>query len=69
MNGVISPQHEGPLVYFDFATYYGGSFTATVQLIRELIRLTDVEVIDVYGTCEPYITDEIHGVILICLCQ
>lgn len=56
MKQPISSTH-GPLVYFEFATYYGGSFTSVVNLIRQLRHLTDIKVIDVYGTCVPYIED------------
>jgi glycosyltransferase involved in cell wall biosynthesis len=48
---------QGPLVYFEFATYYGGSFKSTVNLIRNLRHFTDIRVIDVYGTCVPYLRD------------
>ena len=51
----LSP--DGPLVYCEFAAYYGGSFTSVVNLIRHLRHLTDIKVIDVYGTCVPYIED------------
>ncbi len=55
MNDIISVEHAGPLAFFDFGINYAGGFQSTVQLVRELRRLTDVEVIDVYGTCDRYI--------------
>jgi glycosyltransferase involved in cell wall biosynthesis len=56
MKPPINSTH-GPLVYCEFATYYGGHLTGTVNLIRELKDLTDIKVIDIYGTCVPYIED------------
>jgi glycosyltransferase involved in cell wall biosynthesis len=47
----------GPLVYFEFVTYYGGNVTGTVNLIRVLKDTTAVRVIDVYGTCGAYLRD------------
>src|SRR5690242_6946318 len=47
----------GPLIYFASASYYGGSFKSTVQLIRGLKKITDVKLIDVYGACHEYIQD------------
>jgi glycosyltransferase involved in cell wall biosynthesis len=52
----FSPQ-ASPLAFFDFAYHYGGSFTGTVTLVREMRQLTDVALIDVYGTCESYMAD------------
>jgi hypothetical protein len=57
MNDPSIIRHNGPLAFFDFAYHYGGSFTGTVALVREMRRLTDVAVIDAYGTCESYVAD------------
>jgi glycosyltransferase involved in cell wall biosynthesis len=57
MNETSTVRHHGPLAFFDFAYHYGGSFTGTVTLVREMRRLIDVAVIDAYGTCESYVAD------------
>jgi glycosyltransferase involved in cell wall biosynthesis len=57
MNKIISAEHAGPLAFFDFVTHYGGSSQSTVLLLQELRCLTDVEVIDIYGTCDKYVAD------------
>lgn len=43
------------LVFFDFATHYGGSRQSTLVLARELQKYCDVVILDAYGTCAGYI--------------
>jgi glycosyltransferase involved in cell wall biosynthesis len=57
MNEPRPAQSPSPLAFFDFAYHYGGSFTGTVALVGEMRHLTDVALIDAYGTCESYVAD------------
>lgn len=58
MKNIASIAQTGPIVFIDFAHNYGGSRQSTVLLVRELRRLmTEVVVIDAYGTCDEYISD------------
>ena len=43
------------LVFFDFAIHYGGGPQLAADTMVRLSRHYDVEVIDAYGQCEPYI--------------
>ncbi len=50
-----SPRLPNAVLYFNFVYIYGGGARSTVHLVRELRALTDVQVVDVYGTCDAYL--------------
>jgi len=43
------------IVFFDFVTHYGGAPQLVVSTAKRLRAEDDVEVVDVYGTCQDYI--------------
>ena len=47
----------GPLAFFAYTYVRGGGAQRTVHLVRELGRLTNMAVIDVYGGCTQYMAD------------
>jgi glycosyltransferase involved in cell wall biosynthesis len=44
----------GPLAFFAYTYVNGGGAQCTVQLVRELRRVADVKIVDVYGACAEY---------------
>jgi hypothetical protein len=51
----MSNMEKKKLVFFDFATHYGGSRQSTLVLAKELQKYCDVIILDAYGTCVGYI--------------
>jgi glycosyltransferase involved in cell wall biosynthesis len=45
------------IVFFDFITHYGGAQRSTVLLCSRLKKNYDVQILDAYGFCKPYISD------------
>ena len=45
------------LLFFDFVTHYGGAQRSTVLLCSRLKGLYDIQIVDAYGYCKPYIAD------------
>lgn len=52
----MSPKKK-KLVFFDFITHYGGAQRSTVLLCRRLKVFYDIQIIDAYGCCKPYLKD------------
>lgn len=57
MNKMRLTDPSGPLGFFAYTYVHGGGAQRTVHLVRELGRLADVAVIDVYGGCDKYMAD------------
>jgi glycosyltransferase involved in cell wall biosynthesis len=47
----------GPLAYLAYTYVHGGGSHSTVQILRELVGVTHLTVIDVYGGCAEYLAD------------
>jgi glycosyltransferase involved in cell wall biosynthesis len=45
------------LVFFDFITHYGGAQRSTVLLCERLKPFYDIQIIDAYGYCGPYLAE------------
>ena len=48
-------------MFFDFITHYGGAQRSTVQLCKRLRAHYDLQIVDAYGFCKPYLTEMIDS--------
>jgi len=47
----------GPLAFFAYTYVHGGGSHSTEQILRELVHVTDLVVVDVYGDCAEYVAE------------